>query len=139
VLEGKAAAIRDDARLTISLPPLVGSFILLNLPDELEAQTCKANHRGLMARDDGRRKVRGVHQQWLTEVAMLLRAAAALARLGAGLSWDDAVSGRGYFCVQSVGLLGPIDRGAVDAIYASAVQKPNGTADSFFFHKTASP
>ena len=85
VLEGKAAAIRDDARLTIKiscLPPLVGSFILLNLPDELEAQTCKANHRGLMARDDGRRKVRDVHQQWLTEVAMLLRAAAALAGLG---------------------------------------------------------
>jgi hypothetical protein len=111
VLEGKAAAIRDDARLTIKISclPLVRSFILLNLPDELEAQTCKANHRGLMAHDYGRRKVRDVHQQWLTEVAMLLRAAAAQAGVGAGVGWDNSVSGRGYFCVQSVGLLGPID------------------------------
>jgi hypothetical protein len=39
-----------------------------------------------MPRDDGRRKVRDVHQQWLTEVAMLRLAAAALAGLDAGLS-----------------------------------------------------
>jgi hypothetical protein len=62
-----------------------------------------------MARDDGRRKVRDVHQQWPTEVVMLLRADAVLAGVGAGGGWDNAVSGRGYFCVQSVGLLGPID------------------------------
>ena len=44
---------------------------------------------------------------------MLLRAAAALAGLGVGLSWDNAVSGRGYFYIQSVGLLGLIGLGLI--------------------------